>query len=576
MRFVFAFLVFGSALLFAATVEQMKHEKRYAFVIANGVVSETEEDSAVKAAKTMEAYLTSKGFVTTTAYNQDRSGLIKTFRAFDRSIKPNSVIAVVYAGKVITYDNQTWLLPAEMELEGLDQLRLSALSLNFLLTKFQRHVPRVTMALIDAYKYSEKANKTTGIKIVDLLSSLRDIDVIVQGHTDLKVSPMLTVLAKNAGNKTKSLKTLAKTMAQKGADTEIAADTFYFNVPSKILTPVDKAWRRAVDKNSVVGYEAFLIAFPDARYKQTAIDRIDKLNARRKGGAAAGVSSTAALAQERKFQEKTEALKKMEAKLKAQQAALASLKAQQSAVSQAEADAPAAVAADTLYMEPVEMVTVPAGVYLMGSDAFENAKPVHMVKIEKPFKMSAYEVTNKEYAYFIKATGAKYQKRKLLKNESASAVYVSWEDATRYAQWLSEMTGKHYRLPTEAEWEYAARAGSDALYSWGDNPALAPQYAWMAINAHGFVRSGGLLQPNAFGLYDTAGNVAEWCIDAMKSNYNGAPSVSNRAVEDPDAMKVFRGGSYTSEGEALSPSYRNSNIPTYRSKMIGFRLVEGQ
>lgn len=281
----------------------------------------------------------------------------------------------------------------------------------------------------------------------------------------------------------------------------------------------------------------------------------------------------ATLERERKLREKTEALHKMQAELKAQEAALAKLQAEQAkALTQAQEDTPAPKKSE--FLEPEQMETIPAGVYLMGSEVFENAQPVHMVTVEKPFKMSAFEVTNREYSLFLKATGTKYRKRKLLKNEYAAVTNVSWNDATRYAQWLSNMTGKHYRLPTEAEWEYAARGRSDTLYSWSDNAALAAQHAWMASNARGFVHSGGLLQPNGFGLFDTAGNVAEWCIDAAMPNYKGVPSVSNRAVVDPDAMKIIRGGSFKDEGERLSPSYRDSNIPTYRSDTVGFRLAE--
>ena len=210
----------------------------------------------------------------------------------------------------------------------------------------------------------------------------------------------------------------------------------------------------------------------------------------------------------------------------------------------------------------------------MGSEQFENAQPVHMVKVEKPFKMSVFEVSNKEYGAYLKATGVQYRNKKLLQNESAAVAYVSWDDAKAYAAWLSQVSGKHYRLPTEAEWEYAARGGSNTPYAWGENAALAPQFAWMALNAHGFVHSRGLLQPNGYGLFDMAGNVAEWCLDAALPDYKGVPSVSDRAVVDQDAMKIIRGGSYKSSAESLSPYYRESNIPMYRSDTVGFRLVE--
>jgi len=577
MRKLIVFFVIGYACLFSATVEQMKSEKRYAFVIANGTVSETRDDGVVRDALKLADFLTSKGFQTTTAYNLDRSELIKTFRTFDKEVEPNAVIAVVYAGRAIAYDAQTWMLPAGMKLEGLDQLRLAAVSLNFFMTKLQRHTPRITLGMIDGYPYTGKKNTTDADAVIRSFAANKESDLLVHWNNTPQASGIFPQLVQTVGSKTEGLEPVAEKLADSGVVSRVSKAGFYFNVPQQIMTPVDEGWARAVAKNSVVGYEAFLIAFPDSKYKQTAIDRIEALNGVRAetvANAAASQTLNASLAQEQELRQKAEALKKMEAELKAQQEALERLKAEQAALAMQTLPPEQQSESSAEYVEPAEMVTIPAGVYLMGSESFENAKPVHMVTVEKPFRMSAFEVGNKEYAAFLKATDTKYSKKKLLKNESAAVAYVSWEDANRYAEWLSRMTGKHYRLPTEAEWEYAARGGSDTMYAWGNNIALAPQYAWMAVNAHGFVHSRGLLQPNAYGLFDMAGNVAEWCIDAATPNYTGAPSISNRAVIDADAMKVIRGGSFKSSGEALSPSYRESNIPTFRSETVGFRLVE--
>ena len=564
MRHLFLFFVVGVALLFSATVEQMKSEKRYAFVIANGLVNTTQEDKAVASAKELDAFLKAKGFETVTAYNLNRADLIKTFRSFDREIAPNSVVALIYSGRMATHNSQAWILPAEMQLESLEQLRLSAVSFDFLLMKLQRHTPRVTLGIVDAYRYKGKKNTTDGDRILEATKGVKESDVLVRWNGDAEHSDFFARLSKSVGANTDDLDALVDKLAHVGVKYRIDEADFYFNVPSRLLTRADKAWQRAEAKNSIVGYEAFLIAFPDSKYKQTAESRIKVL--RQKKGATAQTTD-AALAKEQE-------LKKVEAELRVQQEALARLKAEKESLASGK-DVEATVS-ETLFYEPAEMVTIPEGVFLMGSERYENSKPVHMVTVKKAFKMSAYEVSNQEYAAFLKATGTKYSKKKLLKNESASVAYVSWEDANRYAQWLSEMSGKHYRLPTEAEWEYAARAGSNTLYAWGDNAANAAQFAWMAINAHGFVHSRGLLQPNAFGLFDMAGNVAEWCLDAASPNYEGAPSYADRAVEDEHAAKIIRGGSFKSEGEALSPYYRESNVPTYLSETIGFRLVEVQ
>lgn len=578
MRLFLAFFLLASSWLFSATVEQMKQEPRHVFIVANGLQNEMDEDKLVQSAKKAERYFASKGFKITIAYNLDRAELIKRFRAFDKSVRQNGVVAVVYAGRLITYNSQTWVLPADLKLESLDQLRLSAVSLNFILNKLQRHSPRVTFAVVDGYRYTGKENKTDAKRIVTSLAGVKETDSLVHWSKGMRDSGMLRLLVKQAGRSTESIESIAKGLSKSGVLSRVAVPDFYFNVPSSILSPLDKAWKRAEAKNSIVGYEAFLIAFPDSKYKQTAIDRIDVFNARQKAAQGTVAAATAnrldaTLKRERELKAKSEALQKMQAELKAQEAALAVLKAEQ-AKARSEINEETSAPVVPVYLEPEEMVTIPTGVYLMGSEKFENAQPVHMVTVEKAFKMSAVEVTNKAYSLFIKATGTKYRKKKLLKNEYASVSNVSWDEANRYAKWLSTVTGKHYRLPTEAEWEYAARGGSDEEFSWGENAALAPQYAWMSRNARGFIHSGGLLQPNGFGLFDMAGNVAEWCIDAAMPDYKSAPSVSNRVVVDPDAMKVIRGGSFKDEGDALAPAFRNSNIPTFRSDTVGFRLVE--
>ena len=547
MRFLFLLLTLGNILLFSATVEQMKGEKRYAFIIANGVVSETGDDKVVVSAKGLEAFLKSKGFQTVAAYNLDRADLIKTFRAFDKKIEPNAVIVLAYGGRAVTYDGQTWMLPAAMNLEGLDQLRLAAVSFNFLLTKVQSHRPRITIGLLDGFYYTAAKNETDSARILSSMKGIKDKNLLVQWNGKARSSDFFPRLAKTVGNEEEDIAIVADKLERGGAGQSISEEDFYFNVPSKILTPADKAWQRAANKNTVLSYEAFLIAFPDSKYKQTAQERIASMTAKQQPAGA----------------------------VKAETAAASAGKQAQPVPGQVSlSEAPAAQESKPIFYEPAEMVTIPEGVFLMGSERFENAKPVHMVKVEKPFNMSALEISNKEYGAFVKATGMKYRNKKLLKNESAAVAYVSWDDAKAYADWLSKMSGKRYRLPTEAEWEYAARGGTDTLYSWGDNATLAPQFAWMALNAHGFVHSRGLLQPNAYGLFDMAGNVAEWCLDAAVHTYEGAPSVADRAAEDQDAMKIIRGGSYKSEGEALSPYHREWNIPMYRSDTVGFRLVE--
>ncbi len=560
MRYIMLLLVTAMTVFSAVSVKEMKKEKRYALLIANGLQAETDTDAAVKAAKRMETFLKQKHFKVTTAFNLNRSDLIKTFRKFDNQIDPNSVVAIVYSGRIIVDDDQSWLLPASLELESLRQLRLGAVSLNLLLGKLERHSPRLSLSLLDGYRYRDVKNGTSAERISAALRIFKSNDLLLHWSKGDRYSGFFDRMIRAAERSKEDIETIAKRLEHTGVLSSIAVAEFYFNIPDRILSDVDKAWARAETKNSIVGYEAFLIAFPESPYKQRAIDRIETLNRER----------NASDAMRKSVRESSDELQRRQEELEEQIRRLEALKAQRMRLETAE---PARQQkASALYYEPEEMVEIPAGVYLMGSDRFANAVPVHTVTIKKPFLMSIYEVSNKAYKAFLDATGTKYRKKKLLENESAAVAYVTWEEARRYAKWLSKLSGKHYRLPTEAEWEYAARGGKDTPFSWGENPALAPQYAWMKRNAHGFVHTRGLLQPNGYGLFDMAGNVAEWCADAIY-RYEDAPSESDRPYVDEDAMKVIRGGSFRSDAEELSCAFRDSNIPTYRSETIGFRLV---
>jgi formylglycine-generating enzyme required for sulfatase activity len=162
---------------------------------------------------------------------------------------------------------------------------------------------------------------------------------------------------------------------------------------------------------------------------------------------------------------------------------------------------------------------------------------------------------------------------------------VSWEDAVEYAKWLSEQTGKRYRLPTEAEWEYAARAGTETEYWWGNE-----MKSGMANCNAGDTRWGGKqtspvgsFQPNPFGLYDTAGNVWEWVQDNWHGNYQGAPADGTAWEEKKSfwqslasgGQRVIRGGSWDYKPRNLRSSNRDRSYADFRNfYVLGFRLVQ--
>lgn len=226
------------------------------------------------------------------------------------------------------------------------------------------------------------------------------------------------------------------------------------------------------------------------------------------------------------------------------------------------------------------MIKISGGSFTMGNDSNMHSAPAHKVTL-KGFAISKYEITFAEYDYFAQSTNKPLPGDNGWGREDRPVIHVSWNDAVAYTQWLSKTTGKKFRLPTEAEWEYAARAGTTTTYWWGDQESEAKGKAncrrGCSSNFSGLFGSKtapvGNYTPNAFGLYDMAGNVSEWVQDCYQDNYKNA-AANGAAIEEKQCTgRVVRGGSTKDNVQHLSASSRD-NIPTgYLNETLGFRVV---
>ncbi len=275
-----------------------------------------------------------------------------------------------------------------------------------------------------------------------------------------------------------------------------------------------------------------------------------------------------------------------------------------------------------------EMVVIPSGKFVMGSTPTETAAakvredtaarewPAHPVSIRKPFAIGRFEVSRGEYQAFVAATGradggncitwdqaagkwqsvaaATWREPGFPQADDHPAVCVDLADSTAFALWLSSRTGQRYRLPTEAEWEYVARAGTSTMQTWGDGYDRICDYANASdltrADAHGglaedptrFVdcRDGfvytspvGRFPPNPFGLSDVIGNVWEWVQDCYKETYEGAPK-DGSAWSWPDCKRrVVRSGSWYGREWFLRPAARSREEPSFRAATLGLRVV---
>ncbi|MGO9379370.1 MAG: formylglycine-generating enzyme family protein [Dissulfurispiraceae bacterium] len=237
----------------------------------------------------------------------------------------------------------------------------------------------------------------------------------------------------------------------------------------------------------------------------------------------------------------------------------------------------------------MEFVFIKGGCYEMGDPSGEsNDRPVHEVCVSD-FYIGRYDVTNEQFRQFRPDHNSGQFEGMSVNEGKQPVVNVTWEDAVAFAKWLSQRSGRTYRLPTEAEWEYAARAGTNTTYFWGNNPDDACQYAnvadltakkrwknWTVFNCvDNFVVSApvGSFLPNGFGLYDMLGNVWQWVEDVYnKAAYTKLPRY-NPVYEGIGIYRVIRGGGWSNGPLGVRVSHRVPLTPDFGHHALGFRLV---
>lgn len=227
-----------------------------------------------------------------------------------------------------------------------------------------------------------------------------------------------------------------------------------------------------------------------------------------------------------------------------------------------------------------EMVALPSGEFWMGSPESDtrgdsSERPQHRVTIGRKLALGRYPATFEEYDHFCAATKRERPGDHGWGRGRRPVVFVTWLDARAYCKWLAVQTGQPYRLPSEAEWEYACRAGTTTRYSCGD--AIAPDKANYTDAGCGKTTEVDAYSSNAWGLYDMLGNVQEWVEDVWRQNYEGAPADQSAWTDgegkESSPYRVLRGGSYNHYPSACRSACRTSHDPDARGYYLGFRVA---
>lgn len=225
-----------------------------------------------------------------------------------------------------------------------------------------------------------------------------------------------------------------------------------------------------------------------------------------------------------------------------------------------------------------EMMVIPAGSFRMGDlrgDGDPDERPARVVTIPRPFALGRYEVTFDEYARFCRAAGNPLPDDSGFGRDRHPVVNVTWADAVAYTVWLSGQTARSYRLPSEAEWEYAARGGTTTRYWWGDEPGRRRANCGGCGSEWDGERTApvGSFGPNPLGLFDMLGNLWEWTLDCYNNSYTGVLRDGRPHVYRGCGQKVVRGGSWVVPPREIRAANRWRTYPVGPSDEIGLRLA---
>lgn len=561
MRYLFSFLLLFSFLEAAqVSLATMKKENRVAFIIGNGDYDEAPIDSAVDDAMKMKSFLEKQNFHVTYKEDASKRDIIKGLRSFNSNMKQGGIALFYFVGHAVQVRDKNYLIPVEASIESDHHVLYEAIELDAILSKMRSAGNRLNIVMLDSSHKNPfgdiyRAKK----KGLAKLKKERNLDVITSTAPNRMTEPypftskLLSVIsAKGISNK-EGFKEFQKRYPQ--SFNQISQESFYFNLPSKLVSQEEKVWKKTVALGSISAYTAYLAKNPNTKYKKQANAKLIKLiNAEK-----------AKKAKEQKALE--EQLKKIKKADQEKAKKAAELKAQKEAEAEAAKVAAAAHTEqqrmnkeDVSYVDPM-MVLIKAGTVSTESKT---------ITIKKDFYIGHYEVSNSEYGEYLKYIDSlEFYDEKWTKSPFQPAVNVNWTDAHEYAKWLSKHTGEKYRLPTEDEWEYAARAGASTKYFWGDTdkshrkdswrkdyPDNAHDFAWIKSNAQDITHTVGSKKPNAWGVYDILGNAAEWC--------------SNKASE---STRIIRGGSWASSANEIVLTHSESQNIYFASSKVGFRLV---
>lgn len=589
------------ALILIAAAPVALAEKRVALVIGNdGYESVTKLRKAVNDARAMAATLKSLGFSVTEATDGSRRELNRAIQTFINTIEPGDVAMFFFAGHGVEIGGENFLLPTDIPNAAPGQegfIRNEAISLNDILIRLKAKKSRLNLVVLDACRnnpFSTVAGRSLGAsRGLARIAAPQGTFVMYSADAGEQALDRLDDSDRNPNSVfTRTLIPLMKT-------------------PGKSLVDIARQARRQVRQLALSVSHQQVPAYYDSVLGDFYFAGKDKPD-----GTTPGTSTQTAIERDFELARQIGTKAAWEAFLRVHgdkgesfhvQLAKAALKKLAVGLFP-EKENPPEKETETEHKtfrdcdQCPEMVAIPVGSFTLGSPESErsrtrNESPQRRITFSKPFAMGKYEVTVGEFETFVRETGYRagnacyvngkdllprnYRKPGFAQDENHPAVCINWNDATAYVKWLSRKTGKRYRLPSEAEWEYAARAGTQSPYPTGDS-ITTDDANYNGIPFQGNPSEGlwrkqttpaGTFAANDFGLHDMMGNASEWTDDCWNETHAGAAQNGTARRSGRCNFRVRRGGAWSDYPMHLRSATRSGMEVNTRHDMLGFRVV---
>jgi formylglycine-generating enzyme required for sulfatase activity len=557
--------------------------QRVAFVIGNEAYPEAPAEAAVDGARELAGVLRQGGFKVFYLENARRDEILQALAAFARSLDRGGSGLVFYAGHAVQHQGRNYLVAIDAKIAGPDDLRREAVDLDLLLDPLIVARTPGSVVVLDASRANPWQRRLGGGNVRGLAEpeEMKAISFICSAAPGRVVSDSPKAARAFAEKLVEALRTPGLGLAEAVNKTRTAVARLNGRsqrvwqsspLPADLVVlpeakaaaarPADKMelgfWETIKESDNPADYSAYLSAYPEGQFALIAKAKLAGLQPKSPSlpRLAAG-EQTAAAAPDRAPPQ-------------------ASAPAPSSPPTLTPPPAPASSAPIRDCQVCPELVLIPVGTMTMGAaDGFAFETPLREVTIAKPFYIGRREVTFDEWDACLAEGGCQYRPGDRGQGRGLRpAVDLDWNDAQAFVIWLTRKTGKNYRLPTEAEWEYAARAGTKSAFYWG--PAIEKDRANCAgCNSQPLNQAvpTGTFPANAFGLLDMAGNAAEWVEDCWEDSYRNAPR-DGSAVKKPDCReRVLRGGSFNNDQRFVRTAARFKYDFDVRYYTNGFRVV---